>query len=142
MPPPSTPPFLFLLSLLTLTHATPNNGFPSSFSYAAPTTAAPAAPAPAAASAPPPTVNLATIQPPELTHFAPCARTCDLLINAGVTSKQCKYGSSDFHRCLCNDPNFHYGVRDCAYQHCAADTKVAAQLVGQTEAWCAILAHN
>lgn len=32
-------------------------------------------------------------------------------------------------KCICTKPEFHYGIHDCAYQHCAPDNNAAAAAV-------------
>jgi hypothetical protein len=54
-----------------------------------------------------------------------------MLAKAGEFSCQ----STDI-ACLCKNPNFGYGIRDCSYQYCQNDT-AAAQIVAFGVQYCA-----
>lgn len=63
-------------------------------------------------------------------------KTCDTNMLAQAGALGC--GASDYS-CLCSKPEFHYGIHDCAYQHCAPDNAAAASAVAWGDALCATI---
>jgi hypothetical protein len=51
-----------------------------------------------------------------------CGVTCGNNMFAKATSGDIGCQSSTDYNCLCNKPNFLYGVRDCSYQYCQNNT--------------------
>ncbi|OIW27585.1 hypothetical protein CONLIGDRAFT_633950 [Coniochaeta ligniaria NRRL 30616] len=46
-------------------------------------------------------------------------------------------GTGNAVNCLCTKPEFHFGIHDCAYQHCAPDNNAAASAVSWGNSVCA-----
>jgi hypothetical protein len=51
-----------------------------------------------------------------------CGATCGNNMFGKATSSEIGCQSSTDYNCLCNKPNFLYGVRDCSYQYCQNNT--------------------